>query len=1477
MPSSRDIERAERNGRFRSRRRGSSSSDINRHSFEGLDKKHRRHGKSKSSGKKKKKRSRDKSVENVPTVASSIVKPLVEYSDVSSEDLSEPEAGEIQSEDSRGNSYTDGEVPEPVLQRRYYGGSPVRALGASPISLSPSPPVQHRHSNRHYSPNEQQPSQLHSGTPDYEEESRRYARRKEKKHKREKKKKRSLSPSSSSGKKKKRKSKRHSHSLSPHRIPDEIIISPEHEKPVGNWSESPPLPLKDSTSPISPATPQEQRCLSDVELEITRQPRNVTPPPLPPRPTESPHTPLLPPRTTTPESNKANLSTMKHTPERQKHSPSIHTRRSSISPGPTIGSSRRRPHSPSPPSRRRDHSPTRRRDFSPSPMVHRLRHSPSPTRRREFSPSPVSHRRREPVTSPSSSKRRRREESERRHRHHEKDRRDKRKSRSTRSPTGSRLHLPLSRSRSRSPGRWRKPSRSRSRSRRRSRTPKKSRSPSKSHKSTRKHKSKSPRPSRIPSPSPHRPRARSPSSITARNLEIQAKISETSLFAELVKDRNMRELAYKKLRAAKEKAVNQDEVQIIEGTDEKDGGSASSEKTDNKDKYLNHKEQLKPNESIKSVDLVDIPVPMSDDNGIAGKTPPLPMVQSVNVPSLMAGANQHSSNIVYTSSITITSSCAVAVTSSPSFSTATNVQAPPLPQSDPANTAGLPHVSMPVPIPVPVPVLPNLSVPPPPIPIPVPAPNTAMSKFNSPNNLVPLKSVDPPKPPIVAFKTKSLSRLPLPPGINQNDLESIDSPPSRSPSPPSKAQLKFPASTTKPPQKKSIKDLPMPPVVPGSEDLSGEDDPNATPPRTKVERVPPKPKLKRPKILKRRGSRNCHTPMSASGGKDWGERCVDVFEVIAQIGEGTYGQVYKAQDKRAGVLVALKKVRLENEKEGFPITAVREIKILRQLNHKNIVNLREIVTDKQDALDFRKDKGSFYLVFEYMDHDLMGLLESGMVDFNEMNNASIMKQLLDGLNYCHSKNFLHRDIKCSNILMNNKGEVKLADFGLARLYNAEDRQRPYTNKVITLWYRPPELLLGEERYGPAIDVWSCGCILGELFSKKPLFQANVEMMQLEMISRVCGTPTPAVWPSVIKLPLWHTLKPKKSHRRRLREDFSFMPAPALDLLDKMLELDPEKRITAADALKSAWLKNVQPEQMPAPQLPTWQDCHELWSKKRRRQLREQQESSAGKIPLLPLPNKGGPHKAIEDLTDVGGSSKRLKMEAGYNSHPNRLGPESHYAGDNMFNQSRPYMVSSPSYYYTSPTPVTPRSKGDASRPYMVSSPSYYYTSPPSVTPRPKGDNTSHITELCAEDSLARKLSILTNTLNQGKPIRVEDLMSLRLENESDPKVVQLLGELHAELRLAANSRPSGLVDSHIPGLNPSSLDTNATQSGNFDAHAVYAGDDAMSSGRWSQVATAGVRSALLALMSRYGLETCNPSPVITRPPGMEVQLQPSCL
>jgi cyclin-dependent kinase 12/13 len=234
--------------------------------------------------------------------------------------------------------------------------------------------------------------------------------------------------------------------------------------------------------------------------------------------------------------------------------------------------------------------------------------------------------------------------------------------------------------------------------------------------------------------------------------------------------------------------------------------------------------------------------------------------------------------------------------------------------------------------------------------------------------------------------------------------------------------------------------------------------------------------------------------------KSWTCNKVDTYEKVIQVGEGTFGKVYKARYKDfinnenngntnnsiKSEFVALKKILMENEKEGFPLTAIREIMILKRLNNKNIINLLEIVTSKPSEKN--KNRGNVYLVFDYMEHDLSGLI-SRKFDFSIGLIKSILKQILLGLDYLHDNNIIHRDIKGANILLNNKGEVKLADFGLARLHNPNPNQnKKYTNRVVTLWYRSPELLLGATNYGTAIDIWSVGCVFAELLSGTSLFK-----------------------------------------------------------------------------------------------------------------------------------------------------------------------------------------------------------------------------------------------------------------------------------------------------------------------------------------------------------------------------------------------------
>ncbi len=207
----------------------------------------------------------------------------------------------------------------------------------------------------------------------------------------------------------------------------------------------------------------------------------------------------------------------------------------------------------------------------------------------------------------------------------------------------------------------------------------------------------------------------------------------------------------------------------------------------------------------------------------------------------------------------------------------------------------------------------------------------------------------------------------------------------------------------------------------------------------------------------------------------------EIYKIITQVGEGTFGKVYKARNQLSGVHVALKRIRMEGERDGFPVTAMREIKLLQSLRHENVVKLHEMMVSKGESVRVAiyghgidtGVTGLVYMVFEYVHHDLVGVLGQTQIQLAPEHLKSISQQILQGLAYLHNKGVIHRDLKASNILINSHGALKLADFGLARFYQKR-RQADFTNRVITLWYRPPELLLGATVYGPEVDLWSAG-------------------------------------------------------------------------------------------------------------------------------------------------------------------------------------------------------------------------------------------------------------------------------------------------------------------------------------------------------------------------------------------------------------------
>jgi len=288
------------------------------------------------------------------------------------------------------------------------------------------------------------------------------------------------------------------------------------------------------------------------------------------------------------------------------------------------------------------------------------------------------------------------------------------------------------------------------------------------------------------------------------------------------------------------------------------------------------------------------------------------------------------------------------------------------------------------------------------------------------------------------------------------------------------------------------------------------------------------------------------------------------YEKIEKLGEGTYGVVYKAKDTHTGQIVALKKIRLEAEDEGVPSTAIREISVLKELRHANIVQLLDVV--HQD--------GKLYLVFEFLQQDLKKYMDAVGKKVGRMLIKSYLYQLIRGIEFCHSHRVLHRDLKPQNLLIDKHGTLKLADFGLARPVQLP--VRTYTHEVVTLWYRAPEILLGGKQYSMPMDVWSMGCIFAELVTRAPLFPGDSEIDQLFKIFRLMGTPTDEMWPGVANYPDFKTTFPQW-RPQSLATAVPELDEQGLDLLSKMLQYHPKKRITARAALQHPYfdeLKNI---------------------------------------------------------------------------------------------------------------------------------------------------------------------------------------------------------------------------------------------------------------------------------------------------------------
>ncbi|XP_036176568.1 cyclin-dependent kinase 11B-like [Myotis myotis] len=344
-----------------------------------------------------------------------------------------------------------------------------------------------------------------------------------------------------------------------------------------------------------------------------------------------------------------------------------------------------------------------------------------------------------------------------------------------------------------------------------------------------------------------------------------------------------------------------------------------------------------------------------------------------------------------------------------------------------------------------------------------------------------------------------------------------------------------------------------------------------------------------------------------------GCRSVEEFQCLNRIEEGTYGVVYRAKDKKTGEIVALKRLKMEKEKEGFPITSLREISTILKAQHPNIVTVREIVVGSN------MDK--IYIVMNYVEHDLKSLMETMKQPFLPGEVKTLMIQLLCGVKHLHDNWILHRDLKTSNLLLSHAGILKVGDFGLAREYGSP--LKAYTPVVVTLWYRAPELLLGAKEYSTAVDMWSVGCIFGELLTQKPLFPGKSEIDQINKVFKNLGTPSEKIWPGYNQLPAVKKMTFTEYPYNNLRKRFgALLSDQGFDLMNKFLTYFPERRVSAEDALKHEYFHET-PLPIDPSMFPTWPAKS------------EQQRVKRGPSPRPPEGGLGYSQLGDDDLKETG--------------------------------------------------------------------------------------------------------------------------------------------------------------------------------------------------------------------------------------------------